>query len=109
MSRAGSVTGLPGFSSCNSLTSPFGILVVAGLLLSRGRDEGLAPGRGPGNDPLAYRPGAEAMLSERAAAGLSHVLYAKSPGGATATAARVARFRPLVKATARRYGVDPDT
>ena len=82
--------------------------VVIGLLLAGGGREGLAPGRGPGNDPLAYRPGAETMLSARAAAGLSHVLYAKSPGGAIATAARVARFRPLVEAAARRHGVDPD-
>jgi hypothetical protein len=82
--------------------------VVIGFLLSRGGGGGLAPGRGPSNDPLAYRPGAEEMLASRAAAGLSHVLYAKSPGGATATAARVARFRPLVEATARRYGEDPD-
>src|SRR5439155_18755051 len=76
--------------------------------LSRGGEEGLAPGRGPANDPLAYRPGAESMLEARAAAGLSHVLYAKSPGGATATAARVARFRPLIETTARRYGADPE-
>jgi hypothetical protein len=82
--------------------------VVIGFLLSRGGGGGLAPGRGPSNDPLAYRPGAEEMLASRAAAGLSHVLYAKSPGGAIATAARVARFRPLVEATARRYGEDPD-
>jgi hypothetical protein len=82
--------------------------VVVGFLLSRGGDEGLAPGRGPSNDPLAYRPGTEEMLARRAAAGLSHVLYAKSPGGARATAARVARFRPLVEAAARRYGADPD-
>jgi hypothetical protein len=81
---------------------------VIGFLLSRGGGGALAPGRGPSNDPLAYRPGAEEMLASRAAAGLSHVLYAKSPGGATATAARVARFRPLVEATARRYGEDPD-
>src|SRR3954468_14253657 len=82
--------------------------VVIGFLLARGGGGGLAPGRGPSNDPLAYRPGAEEMLASRAAAGLSHVLYAKSPGGATATAARVARFRPLIETTARRYGEDPD-
>jgi hypothetical protein len=82
--------------------------LVIGFLLSRGGGGGLAPGRGPSNDPLAYRPGAEERLASRAAAGLSHVLYAKSPGGATATAARVARFRPLIEATARRYGEDPD-
>ena len=92
-----------------ALTATLALGIVIGLVLSRGGDKGLAPGRGPGNDPLAYRPGAEAMLETRAAAGLSHVLYAKSPGGATATAARVARFRPLVEATARRYGADPDT
>src|SRR4051812_19501026 len=82
--------------------------VAIGFLLSRDGGGGLAPGRGPSNVPLAYRPGAEEMLASRAAAGLSHVLYAKSPGGARATAARVARFRPLVEAAARRYGEDPD-
>src|SRR3954447_10759664 len=91
-----------------ALAAALAVGVVIGFLISRGGDDGLAPGRGPSNDPLAYRPGAETMLSTRAAAGLSHVLYAKSPGGATATAARVARFRPLIEATARRYGEDPD-
>src|SRR3954471_12926114 len=91
-----------------ALAAVLAVGVVIGLLLSRSGDEGLAPGRGPANDPLAYRPGAEAMLTNRAAAGLSHVLYAKSPGGATATAARVARFRPPIAATASRYGADPD-
>src|SRR5256714_1274944 len=90
------------------LATALAVGIVIGLLLSRGGDHGLAPGRGPANDPLAYRPGTESMLEARAAAGLSHVLYAKSPGGATATAARVARFRPLIEATARRYGADPD-
>jgi hypothetical protein len=91
-----------------ALTAVLAVGVVTGFLLSRGGDKGLAPGRGPGNDPLAYRPGAETMLESRATEGLSHVLYAKSPGGAMATAARVARFRPLVEAAARRSGVDPD-
>src|SRR2546423_1241778 len=91
-----------------ALAAALAVGVVAGFLLARGGDEGLAPGRGPSGDPLAYRPGAEEMLATRAAAGLSHVLYAKSPGGAMATAKRVARFRPLIEATARRYGADPD-
>src|SRR2546421_18615 len=82
--------------------------VAIGFLLSRGGSGGLAPRRGPSNDPLAHRPRAEERLSPRAAAGLSHVLYAKSPGGAAATAARVARFRPLIERAARRYGQDPD-
>jgi hypothetical protein len=91
-----------------ALAAVLAVGAVAGFLLARGGDEGLAPARGPAQDPLAYRPGAEETLSMRAAAGLSHVLYAKSPGGASATAARVARFRPLIDATARRYGADPD-
>src|SRR3954452_4522126 len=91
-----------------ALAAALAVGVVIGFLISRGGDDGLAPGRGPSNDPLAYRPGAETMVSTRAAAGLSHVLYAKSPGGAAATAARVARFRPLIETTARRYGEDPD-
>jgi transglycosylase-like protein with SLT domain len=83
--------------------------IAIGLLLSRGEDRMLAPGRGPDGDPLAYRPRDEATFEKRAAAGLSHVLYAKSPGGAIATARRVARFRPRVEAAAARYKADPDT
>jgi hypothetical protein len=82
--------------------------IAIGLVLSGGGPPRLAPGRGPGADPLAYRPSQEATLSRRAAAGLSHVLYAKSPGGAVATAARVARLRPLVERAARTAGADPD-
>ncbi|MEA2467718.1 MAG: hypothetical protein QOJ57_1844 [Thermoleophilaceae bacterium] len=82
---------------------------VAGFLLARGADHpGLAPGRGPDADPLAFTSGEEAVLARRAAAGLSHVLYAKSPGGAVATAARVARLRGRVDSAAARYGADPD-
>ncbi|HMJ37385.1 MAG TPA: transglycosylase SLT domain-containing protein [Baekduia sp.] len=72
----------------------------------------LAPGRGATDttrDPLAYDGGARQDFERRAAAGLSHVLYAKSPGGAPATAARVARLRPLIEDVARRAHQDPDT
>src|SRR5215212_653745 len=84
---------------------------VAGFLLQRGTDTQLAPGRGPAQDPLAYKGGRkdDLKLQSRAAAGLSPVLYAKSPGGAIATAARTVRFRPLIEATAARHGIDPDT
>ena len=44
----------------------------------------------------------------RAAAGTSHILYARSPGGATATAERVARWRPQVEDAAREAGVAPE-
>jgi hypothetical protein len=36
------------------------------------------------------------------------VLYAKSPGGIVASAARTARYRPLVERAAKAGGVDPD-
>jgi hypothetical protein len=64
-------------------------------------DRRLAPARGDSErvaDPLAYDPEEREAFEARAAAGLSHVLYAKSPGGAIATAARVARWRELVEA-----------
>jgi soluble lytic murein transglycosylase-like protein len=59
-------------------------------------------------DPFAYEPAREVDFVRRAAAGTSHVLYARSPGGATATAARVARWRPLVERAAASAHVDPD-
>jgi hypothetical protein len=97
---------------------------VAAVLVLRGGDEPaprslpegleagkrLAPGRGATEatfDPLAYEPDDREAFEARAAAGLSHVLYAKSPGGAVATAERVARWRPLVEEVAGGE-VDPD-
>jgi hypothetical protein len=62
----------------------------------------------PVPDPFAYDPDQEDALVRRAAAGTSHVLYTRSPGGATATAQRVARWRPQVEAAARSARVDPD-
>ncbi len=65
-------------------------------------------GGAPVPDPFAYDPDQEDALVERAAAGTAHVLYARSPGGAAATAERVARWRPQVEAAARSAGVEPD-
>ena len=47
-------------------------------------------------DPFAYVPGRESEFVARAIAGSDHVLFTKSPGGALATAARVAALRPLI-------------
>src|SRR5687767_11729652 len=58
-------------------------------------------------DPFAYDPDDEDELVRRAAAGTSHILYARSPGGATASAERVARWRPQVEDAARAAGVAP--
>src|SRR5437588_5563713 len=62
-------------------------------------------------DPLAYSPGLDSDLVRRATAGYSHVLYAKSPGGVTATARRVAAWRPQVERAAASSGgiADADT
>jgi soluble lytic murein transglycosylase-like protein len=94
------------------LVAALAIGIAAGFALQRSSEPELAPGRGPAQDPLAYKgkgPREDLRLEARAAAGLSHVLYAKSPGGAIATAARTARFRALVEAAAANHGIDPDT
>jgi soluble lytic murein transglycosylase-like protein len=91
------------------------VALAAGLLASIAltRDDGHhdAPGAAVAvPDPLApYDPARRADLERRAAAGLAHVLYAKSPGGASASAARTAHWRPLVDAVAARHGLDPAT
>ena len=82
---------------------------LAGLVLLR--DEGvpepepveIVPG-----DPWAYEPSREDELRARAAAGHSHVLYEKSPGGVEASAARTARWRPQIERAAEASGVDAD-
>ena len=90
-----------------------GLLVVAavaaGLLLLRGDGDG--PSFEPvevDSGPFAYTPERETQLTERAAAGHSHVIYEKSPGGVFATAERVERYRPKIEEVADEAGVDPD-
>jgi soluble lytic murein transglycosylase-like protein len=61
-----------------------------------------------GADPLAFDAGRTAEFERLAAAGLSHVIYAKSPGGVLAAAARTASFRPLVERATAGSGIDPD-
>ena len=69
----------------------------------------LVPGTSVDNDPLAYTEGREDEFAAAAARGHAHVIYAKSPGGARASAARVAQYRSLVEAAAETAGVEPDT
>jgi hypothetical protein len=59
-------------------------------------------------DPYAYESGREDEFAKRAAAGHSHVVYAKSPGGVLATARRVEAFRDEIEAAADEAGVDAD-
>ena len=59
-------------------------------------------------DPFAYTEERRAELESRAARGLAHVIYAKSPGGVIESARRTARYRPLVERAAEPAGLDPD-
>jgi hypothetical protein len=59
-------------------------------------------------DPFAYVQSRQADFVARATAGSAHVLFVKSPGGALATAARVAAFRPQIDAAVAGTDIDPN-
>ncbi|MGI8945509.1 MAG: DUF5715 family protein [Thermoleophilaceae bacterium] len=86
---------------------------AAAVLLLTGED-GLPPAGEPAlidpdaPDPFAYDESRRTEFEQRAAAGSSHVLYAKSPGGVLATARRTERFREQIEAAAEPAGVEPD-
>jgi hypothetical protein len=93
-------------------------LAAAGGLLE-GRPEGISVPPGPAGtgsiadvaefEPFAFEDGDPDDLLERGRDGYAHPLYAFSPGGAGASAARVARYRSRVEAAAERHDVEPDT
>jgi hypothetical protein len=97
------------------------LLVVAAAAVVLFRDGGdpaanvpavpTAPGTEaePVADPFAWSPERSEDFERRAAAGNSHLLYALSPGGAIVSAARTARWRPMVERAAAEAGVDADT
>jgi len=60
------------------------------------------------SDPLAYEDGQDADLERAAAFGLSHPLFAKSPGGVLAAARRTAEFRPLIEDAIAGSDLDAD-
>ena len=60
------------------------------------------------SDPLAYDDSQAENLERGAAYGLSHPLYASSPGGVFATAQRTETFRPLVEQAVADSGFDAD-
>lgn len=55
-----------------------------------------------------YVPSRASDYSARASVGNAHPLFAMSPGGAIATAARVARYRPLIDRATAGTGIDPN-
>jgi len=65
-----------------------------------------AAGAGRGEDPFAYSTDRESEFEARAASGLAHVLYAKSPDGVIASARRTVSFRPEIDRVAEAAGVD---
>jgi Transglycosylase SLT domain len=67
----------------------------------------VADSAGPG-DPFAYRSSQEADFVARAAAGNARPLFVLSPGGASATAARVAAFRGRIDRATAGTGIDPN-
>jgi hypothetical protein len=91
------------------LLSAGGAIGVALLLVSQHeRPERLIPRFEQDlRDPFAFTAGRVDRLEQAAAFGLSHVLYAKSPGGVVASAERTAQFRPLIEAAAGDQ-VDPE-
>lgn len=72
-----------------------------------GRSHVAIPRTSPGFDPLGFQPSRTTEIERNAAAGLSHVLYAKSPGGVGASAARTASYRALIDAGAAAIRADP--
>jgi hypothetical protein len=77
------------------------------LLRAGGDEDGYSPVNLK-NDPWVYDSDRRGEFESRAAAGHSHVVYVKSPGGIVATAARVERYRDEVERAAAEAGVDPD-
>ncbi len=104
----------PGGRARLALVLAAAILLVAVLIASRGTARlpalpppGVAEPQSTG-DPFAYTPAREADFVARATAGSAHVLFAKSPGGVIATAARVAAFRGMVDQATAGTGIDPN-
>lgn len=61
-----------------------------------------------GPDPLAFESGRTAAYEQAAAFGLSHALFAKSPGGVSASARRTAAFRSEVDDAVSGSGFEAD-
>jgi hypothetical protein len=88
------------------------VLAIVAVVVLFENDAGrppLEPGAGEGADPLAYTPEREDEMAAAAARGNAHVLYAKLPGGARASAERTARYRTLVEGAAQTAGIEADT
>lgn len=72
------------------------ILTLSGGGLAGAPAAGTAPETGPGG-LFRYDPSRAADFTARATAGNGQVLFTKSPGGAVATARRVAAWQPMIR------------
>jgi hypothetical protein len=94
-----------------ALASLSAAVVVALLALLTGQEGGrshvVIPRLSPGFDPLRFQASRTTESERNAAAGLSHVLYAKSPDGVVASAARTAAYRGSINAGAAAIRADP--
>ena len=61
-----------------------------------------------GPDPLSFEEGRTAAYERAAAFGLSHALFAKSPGGVVAAARRTSAFRSLIEDAVSGSGFEAD-
>ncbi len=91
------------------------VVLLIAVFLTATRSGSVAPPPLPGTgqiprsgDPFAYSSSREAAFIERATAGDGQVLFTKSPGGALATAARVATYRGVIDAATQGTGIDPN-
>jgi hypothetical protein len=91
-----------------ALTGAVLLIGLAAVLLARAGSPGFEVIDPDAPDPFAYEPDRREEFERRAASGLAHVIYAKSPGGARASAERVDRLRPQIEAEARRSDLEPD-
>jgi hypothetical protein len=94
-----------------ALASVSAAVAVALLALLTGHEGGgsrvALPTLSPGFDPLGFQASHATEIERNAAAGLSHVLYAKSPDGVVASAARTAAYRGSINAGAAAIRADP--
>jgi hypothetical protein len=92
----------------------FALILLIAAIIAGGRSSGVPPLRLPGSgrltwsgDALGYAAAHSGSYVARAVSGSANVLFAKSPGGVVATAARVAAFRPMLDAATAGTGIDP--
>jgi hypothetical protein len=83
------------------------LVALASVAEVGGGGSGISADAAPA-ERFAYDAASRAEFEARAVEGLSHVVYANSPGGAVATAERVARFRDRIEAAAAGSATDPD-